>query len=53
MRTLKRLFARVRNFAIGRRGDERLREEIESHIVSGRSASDWGSGFRQQLEQDI
>jgi hypothetical protein len=27
MRMLNRLFARVWNFAFGRRGDERLREE--------------------------
>jgi predicted permease len=34
MRTLKRLFARVGNFASDRRGDERLREEMESHIAA-------------------
>ena len=32
MRTLKRLFARLRNSVIGLRGDERLRDEMESHI---------------------
>jgi predicted permease len=34
MRALNRLFARLLNFAAGRRGDERLREEIESHIAT-------------------
>jgi hypothetical protein len=29
MRTLKRLFARIWNFATGRRSDDRLREEME------------------------
>ncbi|HET6216384.1 MAG TPA: ABC transporter permease [Acidobacteriaceae bacterium] len=33
MRALKRFFARIRNFAIGRRGDDRLREEIEQHLA--------------------
>jgi predicted permease len=33
MRTLKRLLARIWNFATGHRGDERLREEMESHLV--------------------
>jgi predicted permease len=33
MKPLKRLFARVRNFASKRRGDERLREEIEEHLA--------------------
>jgi hypothetical protein len=33
MRALKRFFARIRNFATGRHGDERLREEIEQHIA--------------------
>ena len=32
MRALKRLFARLLNFSVNRRGDERLREEMESHI---------------------
>lgn len=34
MRTLSRLLARLRNVATQRRGDERLREEIESHIAA-------------------
>jgi predicted permease len=34
MRTLKRLFARTRNFVTGLRDDERLREEMESHIAA-------------------
>lgn len=33
MRPLKRFFARALNFAVSRSGDERLREEIESHIA--------------------
>ena len=33
MRILNRLFARARNFGIGRRGDERLREEMEWHVA--------------------
>lgn len=33
MRPLKRLFARVRNFTTKRRGDERLREEMEEHLA--------------------
>jgi predicted permease len=33
MRTLKRLVARIWNFSAGRRGDARLREEIEAHIA--------------------
>ena len=33
MKPLKRLFARVRNFTTKRRGDERLREEIEEHLA--------------------
>jgi putative ABC transport system permease protein len=33
MRILNRLFARVWNFGFGRRGDERLREEMEGHIA--------------------
>jgi hypothetical protein len=32
MRALKRFFARARNFVTARRGDERLREEIEQHL---------------------
>src|SRR5437764_13701193 len=34
MRPLRRLFKRVSNFATRRRSDERLREEIESHLVA-------------------
>ena len=34
MRALRRVFARLVNFATRRRRDERLREEIESHIAS-------------------
>ncbi len=34
MRALNRLFTRLLNFTTGRRGDERLREEIESHIAT-------------------
>lgn len=33
MRMLNRLFARVRNFSLGRRGDARLREEMEGHVA--------------------
>ena len=33
MRTLNRFFTRLLNFTSMRRGDERLREEIESHIA--------------------
>lgn len=33
MRSLKRFFARIRNFTIGRRGDDRLREEMDQHIA--------------------
>jgi predicted permease len=33
MRALKRLFARLGNFAMNRRGDARLREEIQGHIA--------------------
>src|SRR5581483_3744642 len=33
MRMLNRLFARVRNFGFGRRGDERLREELAEHVA--------------------
>ena len=33
MKSLKRFFARVWNFAAKRRGDERLREEMESHLA--------------------
>jgi hypothetical protein len=33
MRILNRLFARVWNFGFGRRGDERLREEMEGHLA--------------------
>src|SRR5882724_9405762 len=34
MRALNRLFTRLLNFTTRRRGDERLREEIESHLAS-------------------
>lgn len=34
MRTLSRLFTRLRNVATHRQGEARLREEIESHIVA-------------------
>src|SRR6185437_9837447 len=33
MRAVKRFLARLRNIATGRRGDERLREEIEQHLA--------------------
>jgi len=33
MRALNRILVRIWNFAIGRRGDERLREEIEQHVA--------------------
>ncbi len=33
MRLLRRLLARIRNLASGRRGEERLREEMEQHIA--------------------
>lgn len=33
MRTLARLLARLRNYAAGRRNDERLREEMEEHLA--------------------
>ena len=33
MRALRRLLARLRNYATNRRGDERLREEIQTHIA--------------------
>ena len=33
MRMLDRLFVRLWNFGFGRRGDERLREEMEEHIA--------------------
>jgi len=33
MRILKRLFARTLNFVTGRRGDARLREEMEQHLA--------------------
>lgn len=33
MRLLRRLLARTRNFATFRRGDERLREELEQHLA--------------------
>ena len=34
MRLLNRFLARIWNFATGRRGDERLKEEMESHIAA-------------------
>ncbi len=34
MRALRRFFTRVLNFAAMRRGDERLREEMESHLAA-------------------
>ncbi len=34
MRSLRRLFARLRNLTAGRRSDERLREEMESHLAA-------------------
>jgi hypothetical protein len=34
MRALHRFFTRLLNFTTGRRGDERLREEIESHLAT-------------------
>ncbi len=34
MRAVNRLFTRLRNFTARRRGDERLREEMESHIAA-------------------
>jgi predicted permease len=33
MKTLRRFFTRLRNLAIGRRSDDRLREEIEEHMA--------------------
>ena len=33
MRSVNRWFARIRNFMTGRRGDERLREEMEQHLA--------------------
>ena len=33
MRSANRWFARIRNFMTGRRGDERLREEMEQHLA--------------------
>jgi hypothetical protein len=33
MRPLKRLFTRIRNLAVGSRGDDRLREEIGQHLA--------------------
>jgi predicted permease len=33
MRAMRRLFARIVNFTTRRRGDERLREEMESHMA--------------------
>jgi putative ABC transport system permease protein len=33
MRAINRLFTRIRNFAAGRGGDERLREEMEQHLA--------------------
>ena len=33
MRALKRLLTRIRNLAVGRRGDDRLREEMDQHLA--------------------
>ena len=33
MGVLKRISRRIRNFATGHRGDDRLREEIEQHVA--------------------
>jgi putative ABC transport system permease protein len=33
MRILNRLFARMWNFSLGRRGDDRMREEMEGHVA--------------------
>lgn len=33
MKSLKRLLVRLRNFAANSRGDERLREEMQEHLV--------------------
>jgi putative ABC transport system permease protein len=33
MRFLRRFLARLKNFAIGRRGDQRLREQMEEHLA--------------------
>ena len=33
MRTLERLFSRIRNLILRRRGDERLREELDAHLA--------------------
>jgi len=33
MRSLKRILARMQSFTTARRGDERLREEIEQHLA--------------------
>src|SRR4051812_44176114 len=33
MRILNRLFARMWNFGLGRRGDDRMREEMEGHVA--------------------
>ena len=33
MRAMRRLISRLRNFATGRRDDERLREEMDSHLA--------------------
>ena len=34
MRTIRRILSRIQNFSINHRGDERLREEMESHVES-------------------
>src|SRR6185437_334189 len=34
MRMIRRFLARIRNFSTDRRGDERLREEMESHLAA-------------------
>jgi hypothetical protein len=33
MRLLRRFLARLKNFATGRRDDQRLREEMEQHLA--------------------
>ena len=33
MRVVKRFFVRIRNFVVSRRGEERLREEVDQHIA--------------------
>ena len=47
MRFLSRWFARIRNFMIGHRGDERLREELEFHLAM-RTAENLQTGLSLQ-----